>query len=96
MIPDPVEGSEYTIGDKPELQVTLRRMPDGRWLFDSETVAELPAMGMTLYRQAIASPPSKEESEISGGVPDAAGDVSHLHRSREDAAISTWRPAVST
>jgi MscS family membrane protein len=63
LIPDHVEESEYTLGDKPGLKITLRRMPDGRWLFDSKTVAALRQIVTTLYRQTQETPPAKETSE---------------------------------
>ncbi|HEX4144826.1 MAG TPA: mechanosensitive ion channel family protein [Pirellulales bacterium] len=63
LLPEHVDGSEYTVGDKPGLKVTLRRMPDGRWLFDSKTVASLRSMVMTLFRQNAETPPTKESSE---------------------------------
>jgi len=63
LIPEHVDATEYTLGDKPGLKITLRRMPDGRWLFDGKTVAALPQMSTTLYRQNLETPPTKEESE---------------------------------
>ena len=80
LLPEHVDESEYTLGDKPGLKVTLHRMPDGRWLFDSKTVAALPQMVTTLYRQSLETPPTKDDERSGGGIPVAAGDVSHVRR----------------
>jgi MscS family membrane protein len=66
LITDQPEGTQFTIGEKPELQVKLTRQPDGRWLFDKDTVAALPSLGVTLYRQASEAPPPKENNEAAG------------------------------
>jgi MscS family membrane protein len=42
LIPDDSAGTEYVFSDGP--RIGLKRMPDGRWLFDRETVAQIPKL----------------------------------------------------
>jgi MscS family membrane protein len=38
------KGDVYVLPDGKEARIALRRMPDGRWLFDRETVAQIPKL----------------------------------------------------
>lgn len=44
LIPDKVEEAVYVLPDRSGHRLTLRRSPDGRWLFDRETVAKIPRL----------------------------------------------------
>jgi MscS family membrane protein len=48
-VPDEVKGDLYVLPDEHGQRIALRRMPDGRWLFDRETVAQIPK----LYVEAL-------------------------------------------
>jgi MscS family membrane protein len=43
-IPEKVEEGDYVLPDPSGRRIGLRRMPDGRWLFDRETVAQIPKL----------------------------------------------------
>jgi MscS family membrane protein len=43
-IPDRVEGDVYVLPGAAEERIALRRLRDGRWLFDQETVAQIPTL----------------------------------------------------
>ena len=43
-IPDDVDGDVYALSGSDGGRIALRRQPDGRWLFDRDTVAQLPTM----------------------------------------------------
>src|SRR5262249_44314115 len=43
-IPDEVEGTVYVVPDTKGRRIALRKMPDGRWLFDRETVVQIPKL----------------------------------------------------
>jgi MscS family membrane protein len=45
-IPAEVAGDVYTLSGPEGGQITLRRQPDGHWLFDSATVVDIPKMGV--------------------------------------------------
>lgn len=64
LIPEAVSGSEYTLGDQPEFKITLRRGADGRWLFDSQTIKDLPRMRMALHRKAMTAPPHDLDDDV--------------------------------
>jgi MscS family membrane protein len=44
LIPDQAAGTSYVFPDGPGGRIALRRMPDGRWLFDRDTVARIPQL----------------------------------------------------
>ncbi len=44
-IPEQVAGDEYVLSGPQGGRVGLRRQPDGRWLFDRDTVSRIPQMG---------------------------------------------------
>jgi MscS family membrane protein len=43
-IPEQVDGDTYELPDDHGSHIRLKRMPDGRWLFDRETVAQIPKL----------------------------------------------------
>jgi MscS family membrane protein len=43
-IPDKIDDAVYVIPNSSGHRIALRRMPDGRWLFDRETVAQIPKL----------------------------------------------------
>jgi MscS family membrane protein len=52
-LPDRVEGSIYVLPDEHEKRITLQKMKDGRWLFDQETVAQIPKMYAEAQKQLL-------------------------------------------
>jgi MscS family membrane protein len=44
IIPEEVQGDVYVLPGEDGQRIGLRRMPDGRWLFDRETVAQIPRL----------------------------------------------------
>lgn len=65
-IPDIVAGDEYHVGEDPKLRITLRKMPDGRWLIDGQTLRSLRAMRAEIYRRNRRHPPKEK---IASNVP---------------------------
>src|SRR5258708_40210106 len=55
VIPDAVEGSDCTIGESKDIKLTLHRLTDGRWLFDSKTLLDLPRMRLFLWQRDLAA-----------------------------------------
>jgi MscS family membrane protein len=43
-IPDDAKGDVYVLPDERGQRIALRKAPDGRWLFDRETVAQIPKL----------------------------------------------------
>jgi MscS family membrane protein len=64
VIPDEVDGAECTITESKEIKLTLRRMSDGRWLFDSQTLKDLPRMRLALWQRALAAGQGKEIGDV--------------------------------
>lgn len=67
IMPDESEGEEYQIGDSKDLRVKLRRMPDGRWLFDASTLKAVPQMRLLLWQRAITANQAKEAQDVPAG-----------------------------
>src|SRR5262249_7249714 len=44
LLPEEIQEDVYVFPDDPAHRIALRRMPDGRWLFDRETVAQIPKL----------------------------------------------------
>jgi MscS family membrane protein len=44
LIPDEIEEAVYVLPDRSGHRIGLRRLPDGRWVFDRETVAQIPKL----------------------------------------------------
>jgi MscS family membrane protein len=44
LLPDHLDKEVYVLPDRPTERIALRRMPDGRWLFDRETVSQIPRL----------------------------------------------------
>jgi MscS family membrane protein len=64
VIPDAADGPECTVGESKDLQLTLRRMADGRWLFDGKTLQELPRMRLFLWQRALAAGQGKDTGDV--------------------------------
>jgi MscS family membrane protein len=63
-IPDKAKGDVYVFPDWHGLRIGLKRMPDGRWLFDRETVALIPK----LYAEAQKQLQEKNKQAASQNV----------------------------
>ncbi len=64
VIPEMVDGSECTIGESKDIKLTLHRMEDGRWLFDSKTLEDLPRMRLFLWQRDLAAGRSKAAEDV--------------------------------
>ena len=64
VIPDAVDGPDCTIGENKDVKLTLHRMADGRWLFDSKTLQDLPRMRLFLWQRALAAGQGKEAGDV--------------------------------
>ncbi len=64
VIPDEVDRAECTITESKEIKLGLRRMADGRWLFDSQTLKDLPRMRLALWQRALAAGQGKEIGDV--------------------------------
>jgi MscS family membrane protein len=50
-LPNKVAGDEYILPDGQDSRITLRKMKDGRWLFDKDTVAHIPKLYADAQKQ---------------------------------------------
>jgi MscS family membrane protein len=50
-IPVKTEETTYVLPDTQGVRIALQRQPDGRWLFDRETVAQIPKMWTDIQKQ---------------------------------------------
>jgi len=66
-VPDESDGDSYVLPGTSGQPIALRRMPDGRWLFDRETVAQIPK----LYTEAQQQLMDKNKAAASLNVPPA-------------------------
>jgi MscS family membrane protein len=64
VIPDAVDGPECTVGESKDIQLTLHRMADGRWLFNGKTLQDLPRMRLFLWQRALAAGQGKDTGEV--------------------------------
>jgi MscS family membrane protein len=64
VIPDNEDGNVCTIGENKDVMLTLHRVGDGRWLFDSNTLQNLPKMRLFLWQRDIAAGLGKETGEV--------------------------------
>ncbi len=64
MISDDEKGSECEIGEGKEIKLKLRRMADGRWLFDSKTLLDLPRMRLFLWQKALGAGSAKDTADV--------------------------------
>ena len=64
VIPDAVDGHDCTIGENKDVKLTLHRMADGRWLFDSKTLQDLPRMRLFLWQRDLAAGQGKEAGDV--------------------------------
>ena len=64
VIPDVADGPECTIGENKDIKLTLHRMADGRWLFDSKTLQDLPRMRLFLWQRDLAAGQGKEAGDV--------------------------------
>ncbi|MDG3002555.1 mechanosensitive ion channel family protein [Paludisphaera mucosa] len=64
VIPEIVDGRVCSVGESKDLKLTLHRMPDGRWLFDGETLQNLPKMRLFLWQRDLAAGQGKEAVDV--------------------------------
>jgi MscS family membrane protein len=64
IIPDALDSAEYVVGEGKEISVKLRKMPDGRWLFDAQTLAGLPKARLQIWERAVAAPAVKDAVDV--------------------------------
>jgi MscS family membrane protein len=64
VIPEGVDGPDCTIGDGKDIKLTLHRMADGRWLFDSKTLMDLPRMRLLLWQRDLAAAQGKDAADV--------------------------------
>ncbi|MDR3632395.1 MAG: mechanosensitive ion channel family protein [Isosphaeraceae bacterium] len=64
VIADAVDGAAYTIGENKDIKLTLRRMADGRWLFDSQTLQDLSRMRLFLWQRDLAASQGKATGDV--------------------------------
>ena len=67
VVPDHADGPDCTIGENKDVKLTLHRMPDGRWLFDTKTLQELPRMRLFLWQRDVAAGQGKEIGDVPAG-----------------------------
>lgn len=61
---DVEDGTEYAVGENKDVKLTLRRMADGRWLFDSKTLQDLRKMRLSLWQRALAASQGKDVGDV--------------------------------
>jgi MscS family membrane protein len=61
---DVEDGTKYEIGENKDVKLTLRRMTDGRWLFDSKTLQDLRQMRLSLWQRALAAAHGKDAGDV--------------------------------
>jgi MscS family membrane protein len=64
VIPNVADGPDCTIGENKDIKLTLRRMADGRWLFDGKTLQDLPRMRLALWQRALAASQGKDAGDV--------------------------------
>ena len=64
VIPDRMDGSECEIGEGKDIKLGLHRISDGRWLFASKTLQNLPKMRLLLWERALAAGQGKESGDV--------------------------------
>ena len=64
VIPDHMDAPDCTIGEDKNVKITLRRTADGRWLFDSKTLQDLPRMRLFLWQRDLAASRGKETGDV--------------------------------
>ena len=52
------------IGENKDIRLRLHRMADGRWLFDSKTLQDLPRMRLFLWQRALAAGQGKDAGDV--------------------------------
>ena len=63
VIPDQTEGTDCEIGEGKDIRLRLHRMPDGRWLFESKTLQDLPKLRLLLWQRTVAAQ-GKEPGDV--------------------------------
>jgi MscS family membrane protein len=63
VITDSAEESECEIGEGKDIRLKLHKVADGRWLFESKTLQELPKMRLLLWQRAVAAAQGKDSGE---------------------------------
>jgi hypothetical protein len=64
IMPDSGAGTDYKLSEPPDLQVTLHRMADGRWVFSATTLEDLRRMRASLLIKAIEAPDAKDATDV--------------------------------
>ena len=64
VIPDVADGPECTVGENKDVKLTLRRMADGRWLFDGKTLQDLTRMRLALWQRGVAASQGKDTGDV--------------------------------
>jgi MscS family membrane protein len=64
VITDLPEGPECEIGEGKDIKLKLHRLPDGRWLFEGETLQNLLRMRLVLWERAVAAGQGKDAGDV--------------------------------
>jgi MscS family membrane protein len=64
VITDDSEGAECEIGEGQSIKLRLHRRPDGRWLFESKTLQNLPKLRTLLWERALAAGQGKDAGDV--------------------------------
>ena len=62
--PDHIEGPDCEVGEGKDIRLRLHRLPDGRWLFEGKTLAQLPKMRLLLWERAVAAAQAKDAGDV--------------------------------
>jgi MscS family membrane protein len=64
VIPDLADGTDCEIGEGKDIKLRLHRLPDGRWLFEGQTLQSLPKMRLLLWERALAAGQGKDPGDV--------------------------------
>ena len=64
VIPDNENGQDCEVGEGKDITLKLHRMADGRWLFSSKTLLDLPRMRLLLWQKAVAASKGKDTADV--------------------------------
>jgi hypothetical protein len=89
VIPDHAEGPEYEIGEEKDIRLSLRRRPDGRWLFKGKTLQNLPKLRPLLWERGLAAGQGKDAGDVPADFRSPYAmfrtyDVPHVHRRAQE------------
>lgn len=63
LVPDHLDSATCEIGQG-EIRLRLKRMPDGRWLFDGDTIRDLSRMRLQLWERSAAEVKGKDTADV--------------------------------